>query len=843
MLGTIYRLFVAGMVLALLGVFLYMDHIYKSDGGVQGKKVVAIADSPAANSSDSCADGEINAFEEVQESKFAQRLLDQFDEVTVVDAVEAVEPDGVLVRKEVILTEMKYPLIRREIHFQMDESSGKWVPIEGHAYVADQIMIGLNEGETLKALDPVLDRLDAEIIQSFQGGNHFLLRFKRRDVDSVEEAVSTLKLYSFVEYAEPNYLKVSTSIPNDSRFGELWALDNQGGYGGRPDADIDALEAWGVTFGERSVIVAVTDTGIDNNHPDLQGSIYRNPLEVLNGIDDDHNGYIDDVAGWNFSAEDVGNNNTQDYSASHGTHVSGIIAARGNNNQGVIGVAPGVSLLPVKVLDENGGFLSDFINGIDYSISMGASIINVSLGGNDFSLAEKTAFDRAEAKGVLVVVAAGNEGQDITANPEYPGSYDNDNIINVLASNRLDQFESFSSYSPIAVDIAAPGRQILSTFLGNDYRFFKGTSMSAAHVSGVAALVKSVNPSWRAPQLKEAIMSTVDLQPSLAGRCASGGRVNAYKAVVYAANRSFFPSGSQVAIRSGANLRYVSPDPTLGNQLIASGTQRGDKEIFYCYQVAPGRYAFQSFANGLFVTAGSGGAEPLAASRTSVTEWEQFTPLLAPQTIDSFMIAGSGSVGGGSPMNPALVDAGPITALLIAGDKYAFRASANGRIVTAEASVSGPLVANRDTIGQMETFSVEAVRPLPPGRRIVLQSAVTGQFVSLNEAGQLVAKDAVAGMPNIFTVGLTADGYITLKSVVRDRYVSAGSNPLDANSLQISDAEKFIGLHYGQQQIEQVLLRSKGSGELVSLGDNQLLIANGEQPGAWEVFNLHLLPK
>ena len=841
MLGTIYRLFVTTMVLALLGVFLYMDHVYKTDPTIHGKSVVASTNSPEAVVDASNNGQPINALEEVQESRFAQRLLDQFDDVTVVDAVESVGSDGILVRKEVMLTQMKYPLIRREIHFQMDETSGEWVPIEGHAYVADQVMMGLNDGETLESLDPILHQLNAEIIQSFEGGNHFLLRFKSRDVDSVDEAISTLKLYSFVDYAEPNYLRVSTYIPNDSRFGELWALDNQGGYGGRLDADIDAPEAWGITFGERSVIVAVTDTGIDNSHPDLQESIYRNSVEVLNGLDDDHNGYVDDVAGWNFSAEDNGNNNTQDYSASHGTHVSGIIAAKGDNNQGVIGVAPGVSLLPVKVLDENGGFLSDFINGIDYSISMGASIINVSLGGNDFSLAEKTVFDRAEAKGVLVVVAAGNEGQDVGASPEYPGGYDNDNIINVLASNRLDQFEPFSSYGASAVDVAAPGRQILSTFLGNDYRFFKGTSMSAAHVSGIAALVKSVNPSWRAPQLKEAIMNTVDQQPSLIGRCVSGGRVNAYKAVCYAAERSFFPTGSQVAIRSDVNLRYVNPDPAQGNQLVASGMQIGDRQIFYSYKVSPGRYAFQSFANGLFVTAGTGGNEPLAASRASVTEWEIFAPLLTTQTIDTFIASGSGTVGGGSPLNPTLVDSGPLAALLINGDQYAFRASANSRIVTA-GDASNPLMASRTTIGQEETFTVEAVRPLPPGRRIVLQSAVTGQFVSFNEFGQLVARDSVAGMPNIFKVGLTEDGYITLKSVVLDRYVSAGAGPMSANSLEIGDAEKFLGLHYAQRELEQVLLRSKGSGGLVSLSDGQLLIANGQQPDPLEAFNLHLLP-
>lgn len=810
MLSNFYRLFVSGMILTLLGVFYYMDHAHQEGGSPSDEKTIfASTACDDASSLEKNTDSTIesrNAL--VVKSEFAQRILDQFADVTVVDAIEVIEPDGIMVRKEVMLTEMKYPLIRREIHFQIDESNGEWIPIEGYAYVADQVMMGLKEGETLQTLDPILDQLDAEVLQSFEGGNHFLLKFKTRNVESVEQVINTLRLYSVVDFAEPNYLRLSSYIPNDPRFNEMWALNNYGQRGGLPDADIDVAEAWGITFGERSVIVAVTDTGIDKAHPDLSGSIYQNPGEILNGVDDDGNGYVDDVAGWNFAGDGIGNNDPQDDSGSHGTHVSGTIAATGDNNQGVIGVCPGISLLPLKVLDENGGFVSDFIRGINYAVSMGATVINVSLGGSTSSQSEQNAISNAEAAGVLIVVASGNEGKDVDSNPDYPSGYTNSNILSVLATNRMDQFEAYSSYGVNVVDVAAPGTHILSTYINNQYLYFTGTSMAAAHVSGVAALVKSVNSSWEAPEIRQAILSTVDLLPSLKGRCGSGGRVNAFSAVRYAADRAFFPSGSQITIRSNTNQRYVNPAPGLDNCLIANGTKRGANQIFDIFKISPGRYAFRSFANKQFVTAEAAGADDLAARRMSVGDWEQFTPIQLSQ------------------------------------NTYAFRANANGKIVTAENVATEPLIANRDGIGGWEEFVVEAVHPLPPGRRIVLQSATNGQFVSLNGLGQLIAQDAVAGLSNIFTVGLTQDGYISLKANINDRYVSAenvGTEPLIANRTTIGDWEKFIALYHSEGQI---LLRSKVNNKFVSsLGDgNSSLIADRIQAGGWEVFNVLLIP-
>lgn len=805
--SKIYRFFVAVMILGLLGVFHYMDlnnQDHSSSVTVRASESYTQADvldqGDVQNSSDE------NADKQIVRSLFAQRILDQFNDATVIDSVELLDPDGIVVRKEVILTEMKYPLIRREIHFQFDKTLNEWFPIEGHAYVADQVLMGLKAGETMTSLFSILDELDAQVLHSFQGGNHYLIKFKSKNVDSVEKVMTALRLYGQISYVEPNFIRLSSYIPNDSRFHEQWALHNEGRSGGRIDADIDAVEAWDLTLGEPHVIVAVIDSGIDSNHPDLVASIYHNPSEQRNGRDDDSNGLVDDVSGWNFAASGNGNNDTTDTSDSHGTHVSGTIAARGDNNQGVVGVCPNARILPVKVLDEDGGYVSDFVKGIDYAVQMGAAVINISLGGSGYSQSEQNVFNRTEAAGVLVVVASGNDGINLDISPDYPTSYPNANIISVLATNRLDQFEDYSNYGASSVDLAAPGSEILSTYAGNKYRYFDGTSMSAPHVAGVAALIKSVSPGWTAIQVKEAILTTVDLHPSLNGKCITGGRVNAQRAVNYAMQNLFVPAGSQIAIRSNTNLKYVIPEPSLGNRLLASSINLGTDAIFYAIFVSPGRYAFRSYSNGLHVSAQSGGEGELATVSNSVGNWEIFKPIMLQKNL------------------------------------YAFRANANGRVVTAESAATAPLIANRDVVGGWEAFIVEPIRPLPPGSKVVLQAGANGRFVSLNASGQLVAQATVAGSNSIFTVGLSDDGYITLQSQA-GLFVSAdeqGAAPLIANRDAIGDWEKFLVLYHGEKQ---VVLRAKVNNKLVSADNTEdsILIANRTEVSQSEVFYVSLV--
>jgi len=292
-----------------------------------------------------------------------------------------------------------------------------------------------------------------------------LRRFRRMAVDhlklprdmSVEEALEIYRNDPDVEYAEPNYLRYATATPNDPFFGNLWGLDNGA------DTDIDAPEAWDITTGSSSVVVAVLDSGVDYNHPDLAANIWTNPGEIPgNGVDDDGNGFIDDVNGWDF----VDNDNNPMDTADHGTHVAGTIAATGNNSTGITGVTWTANVMVLKFIDTTGsGTVADEVAAIDYAIANGANIINASFGSFAFSDSEKDAISRAGPASILFVAAAGNESWDNDADPlikNYPSSYDLDNIIAVAASDQNDNLASFSNFGATTVDVAAPGTDIYS---------------------------------------------------------------------------------------------------------------------------------------------------------------------------------------------------------------------------------------------------------------------------------------------------------------------------------------------------------------------------------------------
>ncbi|NHC12384.1 S8 family serine peptidase [Motilibacter deserti] len=285
---------------------------------------------------------------------------------------------------------------------------------------------------------------------------------------SVAEAVAELEARSDVAYAEPNYAVHAAAIPNDSRLPEMWGLHNTGqdvrGVAGRPDADIDAPEAWNVTTGSAAVTVAVLDSGVAGGHPDLAPNMWVNTGEVAgNGVDDDGNGFVDDRRGWDFVGDD---NDTSDEQG-HGTHVAATIGARGGNDApgagttDVVGVAWDVRLLPVRVLDAAGeGSYADLIAGIDYARRNGAHIGNLSLGARYYSQALRDAM--AAASGVTWVVAAGNDGSDLEWAEHYPCDFDIANLVCVAATDSDDELARFSNYGRRSVDVAAPGVDILS---------------------------------------------------------------------------------------------------------------------------------------------------------------------------------------------------------------------------------------------------------------------------------------------------------------------------------------------------------------------------------------------
>ena len=364
---------------------------------------------------------------------------------------------------------------------------------------------------------------------------------------SVQDAIQQYMANPDVEYAEPNYIRRAMTIPNDTYFGDQWALHNTGTYaGGTADADIDAPEAWDISTGSGSIIVAVLDTGIDYNHSDLVGNIWTNLGETscTDGIDNDGNGFVDDCKGWDFANND--NDPMDDFG--HGTHVAGTVGAVGNNGIGTAGVMWKVSLMPVKVLDSDGaGTDAELIAGIQYAASNGAKIINSSLGGFGFSNSLFDAIATANSQGVLFIAAAGHGGGDGIGDnndltPFYPASFDLPNIISVAATDQDDIRVPFSNFGLNSVDVAAPGVYIFSTVPNNLFsdfsseEFFAGTSMATPHVAGLAGLLWSHydgvhNTLFTASQVRATILRYVDVLPTLTGWIQTGGRVNAFKAL------------------------------------------------------------------------------------------------------------------------------------------------------------------------------------------------------------------------------------------------------------------------------------------------------------------------
>ncbi len=342
---------------------------------------------------------------------------------------------------------------------------------------------------------------------------------------SKDVAIQLLQSDNRIEYIETDFIVYLSEIPNDPYFDRQWSLYN-------PDnnrADIKALEAWNLHTGIKDVIVTILDTGLNYKHPDLIPNIWINADEIPdNSKDDDHNGFIDDIYGWNF-AED--NNDPMDRNF-HGTHVAGIIGAYANNSIGIAGIMHHVSIMGVKgIFDWGWGFTSDLIAGIYYAVDNGADIINASWGGGGFQHAMEEALAYAGENNVIFVAAAGNYKWDNDENPFYPASYPGPNIISVGASTQQDSVAWFSHYGKNSVDLFAPGTGIFSTALGTDYRYGTGTSMSAPHVVGTIGLLISADPYMSYKKYIDILLGAVEPKENMKGLCVTGGRLDAYKAL------------------------------------------------------------------------------------------------------------------------------------------------------------------------------------------------------------------------------------------------------------------------------------------------------------------------
>lgn len=378
---------------------------------------------------------------------------------------------------------------------------------------------------------------------------------KAKAVDTRELELGAVKEQTTQVNDEPS------ALFNDPAIKQAWGLKKS-----------DAARAWSVSQGSKNVIVAVIDTGIDENHEDLKQNIWVNPGEsgldskgkdkANNGIDDDKNGFIDDVHGWNF----VSNNNKLDDNHGHGTHIAGIIGAEAGNGKGISGIAPQVSLMVLKYFDPkvpNTDNLKNTVAAMQYAVKMGAHIINYSGGGTDYSQEEFEAVQAAEKKGILFVAAAGNERSNSDQHHYYPADYKLKNIISVTAIDPTTEVLASSNYGTETVDIAAPGQNILSCLPHNSYGLLTGTSQATAFVTGAAVLVMAhKNQYFSAEEVKKYILATGDISTSLIAKTRTARQLNLFKSLTILSGDSSVSGASYVNSMQYANPENSEPKVT-----------------------------------------------------------------------------------------------------------------------------------------------------------------------------------------------------------------------------------------------------------------------------------------
>ena len=423
-------------------------------------------------------------------------------------------------------TDFKYPYVRTEEVIQ--QSTGEVLLRE--EMVADHLLVTLEEGQ-----DPAM------LLESMGDGVStvervstvvplFRVHLSSLSMEALPTKIDLAGEQDTVVVAEPDYIRQGLLVPNDPKYldGTLWGLNQA------TDVDVDAPEGWDVRTTAGSMVVAVIDTGVRYTHQDLAANMWVNSGEVIgNGVDDDGNGVVDDVYGFDAYNNDGDPMDDQ----SHGTHCAGTIGGVGNNGIGITGVAWGVKLMACKFLSNTGsGTDSDAIRCIDYARSKGAKVLSNSWGGGGANSSLLAAIERCRAAGVLFVAAAGNETNNNDIRLSYPASYTTDNIISVAATTRTDALASFSNYGATSVDLGAPGDGIYSTVSGSNsaYATYSGTSMATPHVAGALAMIAAQYPMESYTSLISRLLSGTDKIGSLSGKTKSGGRMNLAKSLVTA---------------------------------------------------------------------------------------------------------------------------------------------------------------------------------------------------------------------------------------------------------------------------------------------------------------------
>ena len=389
--------------------------------------------------------------------------------------------------------------------------------------VQQQLTPQYREGELLVRFRTGISRRDQETIIARHGaqkktdlrGESGIGKLKVSTGRDVRTVALDMLLNPQVEFAEPNFLIAKDDvIPDDARFNEQWTLRNTGQNSGQMGSDINAIGAWDTTTGSNSTVIAVIDSGVDFSHPDLANNQWLNPTPGEDG----------DLHGWDY----VANSPTIQDEQGHGTAVTGIIAAEGNNSIGTTGVMWRASVMSLRVLDNAGnGDVANAVEAIDYAVAHGAQVINLSWGTAGESIALKQAIERALRRDVVVVCSAGNGGQDLNTNPYYPASFGLKDLIAVAATDNRNQPTTWSNWGARKVTVAAPGTNILTTQRGGGYWSVTGTSAAAPLVTGIAGLLKSSRPVVNAPLIAKAISDGARVVASLSGKVATGGVASA----------------------------------------------------------------------------------------------------------------------------------------------------------------------------------------------------------------------------------------------------------------------------------------------------------------------------
>ncbi|WP_309894520.1 S8 family serine peptidase [Archangium sp.] len=405
---------------------------------------------------------------------------------------------------------------------------------DGREYVAGQLLVHFKPGTSMALTSSTHGKLGTKVLHTFRTRPE--LQVVQVDPAAMDSVLAAYRLDARVAYAEPNFVYRISALPNDTRFGELWGMHNTGQSAGTVDVDINAPEAWDLLTGsETAGVVTVIDTGVDYTHPDLTANMWVNPGEIAgNRVDDDGNGYVDDVHGINA----ITNSGDPKDDNEHGTHVSGTIAGRGNNALGVAGVNWTAKVMGCKFLDASGsGATSDAIKCLDYVHMMKTRAVNPvnviatsnSWGGGSFSQTLMDAVAQQREDGILFVAAAGNDAlnNDTTTSISYPASFFLSNVIAVASHDRADRLSSFSTYGRRTIHVAAPGSAILSSVPGGTYASFDGTSMATPHVTGLVALLKAQDPSRDWKQLKNLVLTGAVSSTGATSKTLTGKRIRA----------------------------------------------------------------------------------------------------------------------------------------------------------------------------------------------------------------------------------------------------------------------------------------------------------------------------